>query len=240
MRILHLVLYSDSPLYNRMKSITETYYSLFPNVDTYYYMYDEHKDNKIENNILYIKGVESSIPGILDKTIKAFSYFLPDIKLGKYDYVIRSNVSTLVNMQIMFKYLRGNAVTYGGNLIRLWWMGGGITEEKYMGLMFVHGTAIVLHPTLMKLIVERKDLIRYDVIDDVAIALFVNQEFPEILPTYIKSFLFCNNYDTVEEVDMPSVAGDKIFYRNHSLDCDREKDVKMLQHITDYLKKEIQ
>ena len=78
MKILHLVLYSKEEYYDKMKELTSNFYKLYnKNVDTYYYYFDENiKDNYelIENN-LKIKGKESWIPGILDKTIKAFKYF---------------------------------------------------------------------------------------------------------------------------------------------------------------------
>ena len=68
--ILHLVLYSDEDYYNKMYEITRKYYKKFNNVKTIYYKFSSSiEDNyKLEDDILLIKGNESYIPGVLDKT----------------------------------------------------------------------------------------------------------------------------------------------------------------------------
>lgn len=72
-KILHLVLYSDDIYYNQMYDITSKYYSKFKNVKTVYYKFSNQ--TLLNNDILTIEGTETYLPGILDKTIKAFNYF---------------------------------------------------------------------------------------------------------------------------------------------------------------------
>ena len=70
--------------------ITRKYYSKFSNVKTIYYKFNEDLINEydLKDDILIIQGKESFIPGILDKTIKAFQYIVDNYT---FDYVIRSN-----------------------------------------------------------------------------------------------------------------------------------------------------
>jgi len=50
-------------------------------------------ESYIENDTLYVPGTESHIPGIFKKTIKGIDYFKND----NYDYIIRTNLSSIWN-----------------------------------------------------------------------------------------------------------------------------------------------
>lgn len=117
-KILHLVLYSSDKggPYDKMKNITQPFYDSFSNVTTVYYHYDPSlTQNAIyQNGILSIRGKETYQPGILDKTLFAFEYFRPH--LDEYDYVIRSNISTVVRMDVLTEELNRNPVDYGCTL----------------------------------------------------------------------------------------------------------------------------
>jgi len=111
--ILNLVLYSRDDSYDKMKNITSKYYKNFDYVHTYYYCYDSNleQDYLLKDNILYIKGIETYTPGILQKTISALEYFKNDIP--NYSYIVRSNISTIIRFDILEKSLRENPVEYG-------------------------------------------------------------------------------------------------------------------------------
>ena len=57
--------------------LLKTYYSQCSTVTTYFYTFSPNinSDFEIREDILYIRGTETFIPGILDKTIKALQYF---------------------------------------------------------------------------------------------------------------------------------------------------------------------
>ena len=142
-KIIHLVLYSDDPIYNEMYKITREYYHIFPNITTLYYKYDPtlREDYILKDDILRIKGTETFIPGILEKTIKAFQYVLTNDTYA--NYVIRSNISTIVNMYYLSAILKLNNINYAGSFVNtLNWLDvqSGITDHRYSGLKYASGT----------------------------------------------------------------------------------------------------
>ncbi len=168
MKILHLVLYSKSDYYDQMKIITNNFYKIFKkNVDTYYYYYDESiKENfQLVNNELKIKGKETFIPGILQKTILAFKYF--ENKLDNYDYVIRSNISTIIDFDKIIKILLKNRYDYGCYLF---------IRPSYK---FSSGTSILVNNKLIRFILDSTEKIDYTKIDDVAIGILIFTHFKE-------------------------------------------------------------
>jgi len=151
MQILHLVLYSDTKsnqCYDEMFEMTQKYYQKFsPNVRTIYYKYaDIQEEFKLVNNMLLIKGTETLIPGVLDKTIKAFEYIYNHNILQEYEAVVRSNISTIVNFELLIEKLKNTGIPYyaGAKIENLQWTGGGIEDPSYFGTIFACGISIIL------------------------------------------------------------------------------------------------
>jgi hypothetical protein len=74
-------------------------------VQYYFTTFRENQSNpiEVEGDCIYVKGKESYL-GILKKTIDAFDYLFHFI--GDFDYVIRTNISTIVNIpntSVIFK-----------------------------------------------------------------------------------------------------------------------------------------
>ena len=82
MKILHIIIYSNSKFsdnikegtYENMQKLLSNYYKKFnDNVTTYFVKYNEYvksiygSEYYIENGIIYINGKESYVPGILKK-----------------------------------------------------------------------------------------------------------------------------------------------------------------------------
>jgi hypothetical protein len=63
----------------------------------------------VKDNTIVVKGVESYHPGCRDKTFACFEYFLNSNTLSKtlddYDYIIRTNMSSLWNFNALRKHL---------------------------------------------------------------------------------------------------------------------------------------
>ena len=132
MKIFYFVLFSPDMYYLKMYKITSSYYKRFKFVDTVYYYYDENLDVPIKRNgdFLIIKGKEELNSSITTKTIKAFEYLKP--VLFKYDYIIRTNISTIVRFDLMLNLPN---ITYGGYVLNLQWQDhlGGIYDDKLFG-----------------------------------------------------------------------------------------------------------
>jgi hypothetical protein len=219
---LQLVLYSDDPSYNCMYNVTSEYYKQFTNVKTVYYAFSEHINDEYEfiNDILYIKGKETYVPGITEKTIKSIEYF----KDYPFDYLVRSNISTIVNFDVLNKNLRKKRIEYGGSLNNLQWIdtASGIMDETYFGTVYVSGISIVLSKKAVNELLINKKYLNYNVIDDVCIGLLF-KEHTHIVP---------------KETGIVSTNGifhkNTTFYRNRTEN--RESDCIQMKKIIDKIK----
>jgi hypothetical protein len=218
-KILHLVLFShDDGAYDMMYQLTSKFYKSFSNVTTYYYCFDPNinEEYEIKDDILYIKGDEGYIPNILDKTIKAFEFFNEIID---YDYIVRSNISTIINFNLLSYKLLKDKPNYGGgvNEIETLNSDGGVIDTNLIGLNYVSGTNIILSNKIVNRILENKNNINYDIIDDVAIGLLIRDYMPDIELTMY------NDYYTFEN------KKGSIFYRSRT--DDRYDDVENMKII---------
>lgn len=101
-----------------MKEIQLKYINSSQVIDYYFVTFDENISENvlIKENIIYVKGKEMWVT-ILQKTIVAFDYLIN--KLNKsYDFIVRTNVSTMFNYSLLVSYLnsiRKYNVYIGGN-----------------------------------------------------------------------------------------------------------------------------
>ena len=174
LKYVNLVLYSDDREYNEMKEITQGYYKKFENVKTIYYKYDEkiNEEYLMEGDVLKIKGKDTYVPGILEKTVKAMEY----VENDEYDYFVRSNISTIVDFKLLDEELKKNPMEYGGGLINNLQRldeSAGIKDKTHFGLNYVSGTAIIMSKNTLKEMIKQKDKIDYKIVDDVSIGLLM-------------------------------------------------------------------
>jgi hypothetical protein len=183
MKILNLILYSpDACYYDAMRDILRTHVQKYPNVTAYFYMYDPtiQADFVLDGDILRVRGDETYVPGILQKTLAAMEFFADQ----PFDICIRSNVTTLIDFAALQKELgRYPDLQYGGPVSQIAWIDprGGIHDGRYFGFRFVVGYAIILSPAAYRLLINNKHVVNTSIIDDVAIAeFFKNHGIPQI------------------------------------------------------------
>lgn len=231
---VNLVLYSNNEDYDKMYELTNKYYSKFSNVKTIYYKFDENivNDYELRKNILHIKGKETYIPGILDKTIKAFQYIIDNNY--NFDYVIRSNISTIVDFNLLTQYLQETPIQFGGGLKNR------ITSDKnhpeLENLIFASGTSIILSKSTLKDLLNKKLHVRNDLIDDVSIGVLMRDHLQNIEQHYIPEnrFIFISD-ENGERSKILDIIKDNsyIFYRNRQ--PNRKTDIKQMEIIIEYL-----
>jgi hypothetical protein len=209
---------------------TRKYYKS-QNIKTIYYTFSDKitQPYVLEDDILYIYGTETPVPGILDKTIKAFEFIKP--QLNQYDYVVRSNISTIINFNLLKKVLIQTPIDYGaGILMNLQWLHPeyGVVDQTHWNTNYASGTSIILSNNLMHRILENKDNINYDLIDDVSIGVFIKQQFPDITPVGFDDYYYsAANFNGNEQELINSFDSSRhIFYRNR---CDDNRTVDVDQ-----------
>jgi hypothetical protein len=160
MRVLVVIISSyNNPVYRDHKEVWRKYMNSHPAIDAYFLEYHETKHRVIEDNTLYLKGKESYCPGIRDKTLDCFEYIVnntPD-----YDFIVRTNLSSLWNFTTLIDYISSLPTVGVYNGIR------GI----YNGVPFVSGSGFIMTKDVVQLLVRNRSLVTTNILDDVDIAI---------------------------------------------------------------------
>ena len=230
--ILNLILFSNENCVYReyylkmvelQKEYMKSYKSNNNNIIFYFYCYKEdlQEEYMIEDDVIYIKGVESYVPGILEKTIKAFEI----TKNIEYDFLVRSNISTVIDYSklddILYK-IPDDVIYAGGSCRLLAGLNPPYGIHKVYNIPFILGTSIILKKEGVYKLINNKNVLSETIIDDVAIGLFFNH-FGD------KPYGFDNYY----RYNLSCVSNDVIFYRNRQCEeaTERENDIINMQNI---------
>jgi hypothetical protein len=179
------------------------------------------------------------VPGILQKTIDGILRF----DLTGYDYVVRSNSSTIVDFFQFFKYEKSLSSEGADYLCaqrrKLAWLHppSGIIDSKYFGTEYGEGTMIVLSRRAVIQLLERRHFLDYSVVDDVAIGIFFKNIFPTKIYTFVGS-RYAMNIRRIPMDERKAVIADlmknqPVAWRNKS--ADRLEDARSMLYICDLI-----
>jgi len=227
MSILILSIFNKTPRNDQLLQIhrEQNNYNIMKkyNIDYYFITFDEtiSDDYKLIDNILYIKGFEGYM-NILDKTIKALHYFI-NIHCKHYDYIIRTNISSVFNYTLLHQYINilpKTNIYIGGVYFILDWIDKpfNITEEttqKYNlhKLSYFQGTCIILSNDVASFLLKYSNKLIYEIIDDVAIGLFIKTYLPSAYLTYTNMPI-----KTVISNENKSYNTNSVLYRHKTFD----------------------
>lgn len=188
-KIVVLVIYNNDIYYNEMKKLNEEYLQclnkhseIMKNITILYITYKNLSDCEyiIDENILYINGCETYIPGILNKTISAFEIITNKLNI-EYDFMLRTNASAVINFYELYDYVNkveksDTNYYYIGPFNNLSWFDykNGIIDNKYHGTNYCGGAFILLNNLLVINIIYNKEKLVNNVIDDVSIGQYIN------------------------------------------------------------------
>lgn len=156
MKVLVLIISSDDdPLYAEHRQLWLQYMNLNPQFECYFYQYHDGPQ-KIENNMFWLNGSES-LNKIIVKTIDTLDFF---IKRDNYDFIVRTNLSSLWNFHVLNDYL--NTLP---------------KEKVYSGFIghcgsipFCSGSGFIMTPDVSKLLIENRNIAEsIKIMDDVDI-----------------------------------------------------------------------
>ena len=122
MKILILIIHSKRALYDNMLYVQQSYLLNNDIYDVFYVNMKEKQEEPItiKNNVITVRGVES-LTNILYKTVKALDYIMNSLK-RTYDYVVRGNISTLINRENLHTYLQNSPINEFGKLLHQGWI----------------------------------------------------------------------------------------------------------------------
>lgn len=141
---------------------------------------------------IYVKGEETYIPGILNKTIEAIRAIGLD-----YDFVWRTNLSSVLDFDGLIRYCNGvlrshdvhkHDVLYESNKKVLYGSNKKVLYAGYIGLApieaefdshirFASGAGFLLSREAVEYLLDNISLLRRDLIDDVAIGALLEPQF---------------------------------------------------------------
>jgi hypothetical protein len=231
MKLLILVIYSDSKEYQEMLKIQRSYLHDFPNVQTFFIDFRKQTNLiEVENDFIYVNGTDSYI-NITLKTIEALAYSIGNLK---FDYMIRTNMSTLIHIPSLYKFcakLPETNVYTSGQMFNLQWLDrkANINDKSLFGTLFAGGTSIIMSNDVVKYIIKHKSKIRFDVVDDVAIGVFMTKYLPSAYYPQTASFWIVPKNLTLNQIPKSI-----IFYRNRAY-INRHGDVKNMKIIRKFL-----
>lgn len=221
MKLLILIIYSDEPEYQRMLQVQRSYLHKFSKVESFFVAFREAQEEPImvEDDFIYVKGKEEYLR-ITHKTIEAMHVALqlyPDV-----DFVIRTNISTVLNIPALLEYctnLPKQNIYTGGIMNNLQWLDpkSGIHDKTLWNTQYASGTSIILSNDVAKHMVQNKDNIRHDIVDDLSIGVYIKNYLPDSY--YDKCPLFLENINEKDNVDNRGV-----FFRNRTENRDIDTD----------------
>ena len=229
MKALLLLIHSPSPIYDKMFLIQQQYVHGFDEIDTFFVVMRETQINLVEqeNDIIYVKGKEHVL-NVLYKTITSLEYLFQQ---NEYDFLIRSNISTIIHIPKLIQYLHTIPTTgiyTCSQFLNLQWLDPrvGIHNTSLFGTIFASGISITLSNDTVKYLINNKDKLRHDIVDDVSIGLLFQTYNPTILnegKQYISSNLYTN------AVTKNTNINDYIFFKNKS--SNRMVDIQIMDLI---------
>jgi len=234
-----------------MLEIQRKYVHNYENVD-YYFLYSNFEHNEpvfIEKDMIFVRQEENRFT-ILNKSLQAIETLF-NLYGKDYDFIIRTNISTLIHIPKMLELLAPYKYDpvhtdlintkleylYAGDIC-------GIDIDNIKDIKFALGTAIIMSKQLAKQMISQINDFDHSLPDDVAIGLFVQQYNPNAFDNDLKisSDVFYLNYlnngwnsTTSDFIYYMTQKYNKnppfVFYRNKT--SNREEDVNIMNYICD-------
>ena len=162
MKILLLIIHHDHTLYNKMIKFQQNYIHKHEHIDSYIVKMDQNITNDIEikGDSILVKG-EEKLLNVLYKTIYSLEILTQFGQSNKYNYIIRSNASTVIDLENLYNYcisIKNQNLYTGGRLLHLDWIDepGGIIDEQFFGTPFIQGCFIIMSMDIVKKILSNK------------------------------------------------------------------------------------
>ena len=157
-----LIISSDTePVYEKHRQVWRLYMNSNPQIECYFIQYRDGPQ-AIEGNTFWLTGKES-FPAILTKTLDSLDYFL---KKDSYDFIVRTNMSSLWNFKTLLKHLETlpREKVYNGFI------------GYYNDIIYISGSGIIMSPDVANTLLQNREIAEsVNIIDDVDIGYALNK-----------------------------------------------------------------
>ena len=215
MKILVLVISSNGFPYDEYKNLWREYMNIDEDIDSYFIESKDVEQSSIENNTIYIKGVES-YEKIFYKTQEALKLF----DLNKYDYIFRTNLSSFILFRKYKEWLKTlpKEKVYNGSIC---W---------YTLYIYASGCGFTITPDVAQMIInydEESKLSKF--IDDVTIGRVCMINGVKVTPAPLNC-LFSNTFQyETDQFDEYECA----FHFRTKMGGDRKDDLEVYKKLLD-------
>jgi hypothetical protein len=217
-KIVVLIIASDfEDHYIEMQAIWKKYMNTHPNIVSYFIKSDINiQDNVvIDGNTIYVKNEESLIPGIYYKTIESIKYCLKNVD---YDYIYRTNLSSLLDMDQMYSFIINNKIEYGGVI------------GCHNNIAFASGSGFLISRDASIYLLENQPNIEKDLPDDVLIGYIITKKY---------NIEFINRNDITKENDNRLTYRNSIFHYRCKSNNSHTNTINIMEKIYNVIYKQL-
>ena len=191
---------------------------------------------ELDDDIFFVNQKETYF-NILNKTLKTMEYINNVLNLD-YDFMIRTNVSTVINIPQLLKELAPlpkQNICIGGNKMQINWTcpSYGINDNRYKGRWFVQGTSIIFSKDVCATIIKNQDKIEKTIVDDISLFMYLgnfNQSAYESVNKYSVSFYECS--ESIDQLYL--IPKNYAFYRNKT-ETMRDEDIMRIRYLVNMI-----
>jgi hypothetical protein len=104
----------------------------------------------------------------------------------------------------------------------------GVFDESLWGTKYASGTNIIISNDVAKNIINNKNLLDYNLVDDLSIGVYINKYLPNIINNNNSELIKC--FVSTENNNFDNIDNSILFFRNRSSN-DRNLDLKNMKKI---------
>jgi hypothetical protein len=176
----------DTSYYHKARAVWKSYMNRDPSIKVYMLYGAVSLPDQDESDLVYEDITESLVPGILQKTLRAMKYVH---ETCTYDYLIRTNISTLWDLRYIEPLLLSCPTSrcYAGG-------------HNLNPMNIYSGVSIILTPDLVEECINRQHEFIMELPDDISIGVFMNTTSYNPQTTTLAQYIEYCNPDNIEQI----------------------------------------